>query len=335
MNLPVSLWILVARTDVSYMRQTIPHLLRTCRHPFAERVLAMDTAPLSGFMPGRYQVGTQQELEAACQTLVDQGFIDRIVKIDYDSTQIQNVYQKYFGAEQARQMLNYTHNWKGSTVYASLYCIEASATDYYLHFDADMLLHQKADFDWVNPAVRLMESNPKIVTIRPFCGPPLPEGLPLHLAGASQEEGFYGHKTFSMRTYLVDKHRFAQLAPIPLMWKYYPMLSRYFPPPFQSLFAKVERQLRPQIEPIQGAIESFEVMMNHRLKSTNFIRADLSSTDAWTLHPPKHNYDYLKALPNLIEFIEKGEYPPGQAGNYDVLLNEWSELLNAEEAINC
>ena len=332
MNVPVSLWVLVARTDVPYMLQTIPHLIRACDYPFTERVLAMDTAPLSGDKRYRYDTGTQPQLELACQTLIDQGFIDKIVKIDYNPTAIKNVYQKYFGTEQAEQMLNHTHNWKGSTVYASLYCIEASATDHYLHFDADMLLHQDADYDWISEAIQLMESIPTIATIRPRCGPPHPENKSFHPNPFIKDErGFYAHKFFSMRAYLVDRKRFAQLAPIPLMWKYYPMLSRQLPQPFQSLVAKVERRLRRHVKPIQGAIESFEPMTSKKLRDTNFVRADLSSTQAWTLHPPKHDSDYIQALPNLIKLVEQGKYPPGQAGHYDLLLDEWWELLKGEK----
>src|SRR5438045_3228205 len=58
--------ILVARTDTQFMLRTIPHLVRTCRFPFARRFLMVDTAPLGrryGRKPG---VGTAEELQACC-----------------------------------------------------------------------------------------------------------------------------------------------------------------------------------------------------------------------------------------------------------------------------
>ncbi|NEO30178.1 MAG: hypothetical protein F6K36_07000 [Symploca sp. SIO3C6] len=328
MKAPVSIWILAARTDLPYMLQTIPHLMRACNYPFTERVLAIDSAPLTGDKLRRYATGSQEELKSACQKLVDLKVIDRIAEIDYDPALIKKVYQKYFGTEQAKLMLNHTHNWKGSTIYASLYCIEASASDYYLHFDADMLLHQDQGNDWISEAIELMESIPTIVATRPLCGPPHPEGKVLYSRPAEDPRGFYPHNSFSMRAYLVNKQRFPELSPIPLMWKYYPLLSRYLPSPLQSVFASVERKLRRQVKPIKGALESFEVTSSQRLEETSFVRADLSSTKAWTIHPPDHGPEFIKALPQLISLIEQGKFPLDQAGFYDLLLNEWSDLLN-------
>ncbi|MEA5509203.1 hypothetical protein VB715_05440 [Crocosphaera sp. UHCC 0190] len=327
-KLAISLWILVARTDVPYILHTIPHLLRSCNYPFVERVIAMDTAPLTGDKRYRYDTGSQEQLDQACQTLIDQGIIDKIVKIDYSPNLIETIYEKYFGSEQAPQMLTHTHNWKGSTVYASLYCIEASASDYYLHFDADMLLYQEKDYDWISESIKLMESVPTIGAIRPRCGPPHPEGKKVDPETfVIDERGFYSHKFFSMRAYLVDRNRFAKLSPIPLMWKFPPLLSRHLPQPLQTIAGKIERRLRNTKGPVKGAIESFEPMTSERLLATDFVRADLLSTQAWTIHPPKHSAEFIEALPKLIQLIEKGEYPLEQAGYYDLILEAWFQLL--------
>jgi hypothetical protein len=329
MKPPVSVWILVARTDVPYMLQTIPHLMRACNYPFAERVLAIDTAPFTGVFPHRYNPGSQEDLKSACQKLVDLNIVDRIVEIDYSPAQVKKIYQKYFGTQQAQQILNHTHNWKGSTVYASLYCIEASATDYYLHFDADMLLHQDNSYDWISEAIQVMRSNPAIAAIRPLCGPPHPQGKAFHLRPFIKDErGFYAHKFFSMRAYLIDRKRYAQLSPIPLIWKFPPLVSRKLPAPFDKLFFQVEGRLRPNSGSIKGAIESFELMVSKKLEETSFVRADLCSTKAWTLHPSDHSAEFVKALPQLIGLIEQGEYPLDQAGHYDLRLQEWSGILN-------
>lgn len=330
MKTPVSIWILVARTDVPYLLQTIPHLLRSCHYPFVERVLAIDTAPLTGDKVYRYDTGSQEQLEQACQTLIDQGIIDRLATIDYNPDLIQTIYEKYFGSENARQMLDHTHNWKGSTVYASLYCIEAAATDHYLHFDADMLLYQAPNYDWISEGIQLMESVSNIVAIRPHCGPPHPEGKKFHANNYIKDDrGFYAHKFFSMRAYLVNRNRFANLSPIPLIWKFSPLWSRYLPNPLQALGGKIERKLRSRKGPVQGAIESFEPMSSQRLKETDFVRADLASHQAWTIHPAKHSADFIEALPTLIQLIEKGVYPPGQAGYYDLVLEAWKDFLSS------
>ncbi|BAU65642.1 hypothetical protein STA3757_30310 [Stanieria sp. NIES-3757] len=328
MRTPVSLWILVARTDVPYMLKTIPHQIRACNYPFVEKVLAMDTAPLIGDKRYRYDTGTQEQLETACQTLVEQGIIDRIVKIDYNQALIKQIYTKYFGLEQALQMLDHTHNWKGSTVYASLYCLEASASNYYLHFDADMLLYQNPNYNWISEAIKLTESVPTIAAIRPRCGPPHLAGKAFHPHSFSQDErGFLAHKFFSMRAYLLNRNRFAELSPIPLMWKHRPLLSRYLPQSLQPIAAKLERQLTRKKGPVKGAIESFEPMTSKKLATTNYVRADLISDQAWTIHPAKHTPEFIAALSNLIDAIEQGKYPSAQAGHYDLLLNKWLNFL--------
>jgi hypothetical protein len=331
---PVSVWTLVARTDVPYMLQTIPHQLRSCNYPFVEKVLAVDTAPLTGDKVSRYNTGSQKDLEVACQRLVEQGVADRIVKIDYEPARVKQIYQKYFGSEQAKQMLSHTHNWKGSTVYASLYCIEESATNYFLHFDADMLLHQAPNFDWISEAINLMKSVGTIAAIRPLCGAPHPEGkLFQPNPYLKDERGFYAHKFFSMRAYLIDRQQFAKLSPIPLMWKFPPLRSRLLPPPLQNLSAKIEGKLRHKKSyPPQGAIESFEPMTSKRLQMTDFVRADLASPQAWTIHPAKHGADFIDALPKLIQLIEQGQYPPEQAGHYDLLLDAWWQLLSRDRS---
>lgn len=330
MQPPVSVWILVARTDVPYMLQTIPHLMRACNYPFVEKVLAVDSAPLIGDKRYRYNTGSQEELEAACQRLIDQGVMDRIAKVDYSPNLIQSIYTKYFGDSFALQMLDHTHNWKGSTVYASLYCIEAAASEYYLHFDADMLLYQKPGYDWIVQAIKLMEAVPTIATIRPRCGPPHLEGKAFHPHGFEVDErGFYAHKFFSMRTYLVERSRFAQLSPIPLMWKFPPLASRRLPSPLAELAAKFERRLRGVKSPLLGAIESFEPMTSKRLEATDFVRADLDSTEAWTIHPPDHGASFIQYLPQIIRLIEQGKYPQTQAGYYDLKLQEWQNLLDS------
>ncbi|MGB5592804.1 MAG: hypothetical protein WBM62_02055, partial [Crocosphaera sp.] len=92
-----SLWMFVARTDVSFMMHTIPHLVRMNHFPFEEKVLAIDTAPLTGEKVGRPGIGTMQELQEFTQQLLKANIIDRIVDINYDPNYRQQVYRKHFG----------------------------------------------------------------------------------------------------------------------------------------------------------------------------------------------------------------------------------------------
>ncbi len=193
-----------------------------------------------------------------------------------------------------------------------------------------MHLHQEPKYEWNSKAIQLTESVPNIAITRPRCGPPHPEGKAFHPNPFTEDErGFLAHKFFSMRAYLIHRDRFAQLSPIPLMWKHRPLFSRYLPEPLQTISAKLERRLRGQKGSVKGAIASFEPMTSKKLEMSDYIRADLTSTQAWTIHPAKHGADFIKALPDLINSIEQGKYPIAQAGYYDLILEEWIELIES------
>ena len=52
------------------MINTIPHLVKMSQFPFQEKVLAIDTAPLSGEKVNRPGLGTMEELRACAEKLV-------------------------------------------------------------------------------------------------------------------------------------------------------------------------------------------------------------------------------------------------------------------------
>ena len=64
---------------------------------FEEKVLAVDTAPLSGEKVNRPGVGTMEELRNCTQLLLQHGVIDRIVDINYDPEFHRRAFRKHFG----------------------------------------------------------------------------------------------------------------------------------------------------------------------------------------------------------------------------------------------
>jgi hypothetical protein len=65
------------------------------------------------------------------------------------------------------------------------------------------------------------------------------------------------------------------------------------------------------------------------MKDTSFFRADLISDACWTLHPPDHGQKFLKYLPEIINKLESGCYPTSQEGDYDLLLDDWIEMIGS------
>ncbi|MGK7877264.1 MAG: hypothetical protein AB4426_29395 [Xenococcaceae cyanobacterium] len=306
-----SLWILVARTDIPFMMHTIPHLVGMSNFPFRERVLAVDTAPLSGDKLGRPGIGTMAELRDRTEELLKTGVVDRVVDINYDPGYRDRVYRKHFGS-----LLRQTHNYKGYPILGTIFTIEEAQSDYMLHFDSDMLLHQKSDYSWVEEGMKLMEKHPEIMSFRPLTGPPRGDGsMYQRMPYEKDPNGFYKFKFFGSRVYLINCKGFEELLPLPIIWR-----------PYRRKFMdKLPVKLQTTLNYItgKGALDSWEIMVSKQLERTDYFRGTLANPQAWTLHPKDRSPEFIQALPQIIEKIEAGEYPPEQAGYYDLKLEFW------------
>lgn len=306
-----SLWMFVARTDVSFMLYTIPHLVRMNNFPFEEKVLVVDTAPLIGDKVNRPGIGTMEELRDCTQKLLNMGVIDRVIDINYDPTYRNRVYRKHFGSP-----MQATHNYKGYPILGSILKIEECKSEYMLHFDSDMLLYQKSDYNWIEEGIKLMQKYPKMMSIRPLTGPPT-EDKTIYQSLDYQEniDGFYKFNFFGSRAYLVNCKEFANILPLPIIWRSYR----------QKFMNKLPLILKTLLNNLtgKGKLESWEVMVSKQLEDTDYFRGVLTNSQAWTLHPKDRSPAFIKALPKIIERIEAGDYPLEQAGHYDLISELW------------
>ena len=311
-----SLWILIARTDLPFMMHTIPHLVKTCNYPFEEKVLVIDTAPLSGEKLNRAGIGSLEELRNSAKKLLDAEIVDRVVDINYDPAYRKKLYQKHFGFP-----LRQTHNYKGYPILGTIFTIEECQSDYMLHFDSDMLMYQNPDYNWIAEAIELMEKHPQLMSLRPLTGPPTQDGQ-LYQTKEYQknEDDFYQFKFFSSRAYLIKRQTFEQLIPLPIIWRPYK----------NKLMEKLPLNLQTRLNYLfeKGKLDSWEIMVSQQLDNTHYFRGVLSNTKAWTLHPKDRSPKFIEALPEIINKIEAGIYPPEQAGHYDLISSLFIELLN-------
>ena len=306
-----SLWILVARTDIPFIMQTIPHLVRMSQFPFEERVLAVDTAPLSGEKVNRPGVGTMEQLRDCTNKLLKMEVVDRVVDINYDPQYRDRVYRKHFGSRIVQ-----SHNYKGYPILGTIFTIEECQSDYMLHFDSDMLLHQQADYSWIERGMELMEKHSEIMSIRPLTGPPQADGsINQRVDYETDPDGFYRFKFFGSRAYLIGSKRFDELLPLPIIWRSY--RNRFL--------NQLPLSWKTAINALtgKGKLDSWELMVSKQLKQTDYVRATLADSQAWTLHPKDRSPAFIKALPQIIQKIEAGEYPPQQAGHYDLISKLW------------
>jgi hypothetical protein len=238
-----SLWILVARTDIPFMMQTIPHLVRMSNFPFQEKVLAIDTAPLSGDKIMRPGIGTMADLRKCCQQLLESEIVDRIIDINYASDYQERVYLKHFGRK-----IRQTHNYKGYPILGTIFTIEDSGTDYMVHFDSDMLMYQKTDYSWIKESMQLMEKHPEIMSMRPLTGPPKKDGeIHQKFTYETYEKDFervFKFKFFSSRVYLINHKRSDKLLPLSIIWRSYR----------QKFFNKLPDFCRPKLTILQEKV---------------------------------------------------------------------------------
>lgn len=306
-----SLWILVARTDIPFMMQTIPHIIKMSNFPFQEKVLAIDTAPLSGDKIMRPGIGSMENLRNNCQQLLELGIIDKIVDINYHKSYQNRVYLKHFGS-----LINQSHNYKGYPILGTIFTIEECISDYIVHFDSDMLMYQKTDFSWIKESMKLMDKYPDIISMRPLTGPPKNDGeLYQQYEYKKDVDGVFKFKFFGSRVYLINKKRFDQLLPLPIIWHDYK----------NKFLHKLPNNLQTFINYFtgKGKLDSWEIMVSQQLEKTNYYRGVLANNNAWTLHPKDRNPEFIKVLPNIIKRIENGEFPNQQAGHYDLISQLW------------
>ncbi len=308
-----SLSITVARTDVPFMMHIIPHLVRSCNFPFFKRVLVMDTAPLSQEKVNRPGLGSQEDLRACCQKLIDDGVMDEVIEMDYSESYRRQTYQKYFGCSEIRP----THNYKGSPMLGYMFSIDNVPGDYLLHLDSDMLLHQEPDFNWIQLGIDLLNRRDDVMFVRPFAGFPMPgEGLHNQIKSYDYDpEGFYRFTFFSLRAFLLKRSKLEQLCPMPVAWRCFKRkwVSNLPPRVLTTINNWTGR----------GKLESWEIIMSRQLEKMNCVRATLAQPEAWTLHPRHHSPEFVANLPTIIERVERGEAPEGQVGYYDLQLESW------------
>jgi hypothetical protein len=67
-------------------------------------------------------------------------------------------------------------------------------------------------------------------------------------------------------------------------------------------------------------------MISKKLERTDYFRATLANSKAWTLHPIDRSPQFIQALPDIIDKVEAGIYPPQQAGHYDLISKLWFDV---------
>jgi hypothetical protein len=290
--------ILAGPADLPFFPRTVRHLVRACRFPFSERILVLDTLPAShrAIEPAN----CPEPVLAAAEQLRQDQIIDRLVRLDEFHRTMGPIASKHFG-----RRVRWSRDCRGIPLFGWIAGLEASASTYHVHCDSDILLYQEEGYDWIGAGMDLLQQVEEILFIAPRPGPPAPSGMLIQSQPYTEDSrGYFRFQTFSSRRYLADRRRFDRILP------------------FQGRIA-ARRLLCRSLWRGCSPIVPWEILVNNQLRSSPYVRAHLSSVRAWSLHVPDHGREFCRRMDAIVEQVERGVFPAGQAGHYDLKLELW------------
>ncbi len=237
-------------------------------------------------------------MEAILQRLLDDGMIDRVDVVPWSDNEQRRILGTYFG--DARVELK---DFSGAPIYQYLYALDCCQGEYVFHADSDMLFHRSAAGSWIEEGIALMRREPRVVVTCPRAGPPQARNWFERMTGRSFE------------TRPGDKWRRVDFTS-----------TRYF----LMDMTKFRRSL-PLVQAKAG--EPLENSLTHTFRLRGLEQWNLTTLDHWTIHPWKHDENYVRHLPDLIWAVEQGIYPFVRTGHrWDMRtegrhIEEWLRVL--------
>lgn len=293
----VSFTVNACNSDAQFIEPTLRHMLQALNYPFSERLVAYDP----GHQEGKYAARAGSDrvtMESILQRLLDDGVIDRVDVIPWDEAEQRRILGIYFG--DARVELK---DFSGAPIYQYLYALDNCRGDYIFHADSDMLFHRAVAGTWIEQGIELMQREPKVVVTCPRAGPPQARNWLERLTGRSFEpragKPWRRVDFTSTRYFLLDMAKFRDALPLV--------------------------QTKPG-EPLENSL-------THTFRLRGFEHWNLTTLDHWTIHPWKHDENYVRHLPDLIWAVEQGLYPFVRTGHrWDMrteghYIEEWLRVL--------
>lgn len=285
-------------TDAQFLEQTLRHALRTLNFSFTERLIAYDPGNPMGKYDSRSR-GDENELLAIFARLLADGLIDRIDTVPWDDGNQTAILKKYFGRDDIA-----LKDFSGAPIYQYLYALDKCKSDYVFHMDSDMLFHVTPGISWLTKGIELLQHEPAVVFVTCRGGPPQAnnwlERLLKRPLGPKPAGNWSKADTLSTRYFLMDRTRFQDIL-LPIV------------------------QSKPN-EPLENSI-------THTLKLRGLERWTTTGYENWSIHPWKHDENYIAHLDDLIWAVENGIYPFVRTGyRWDMRtegenIQEWLAVL--------
>ncbi len=294
-------FIFIARSDVRFIEKTIPYLIKFLEKASCKITLILDTRNPSGVLGSTLSQGNMDEITNKIENFQD-NFNFEFLKSSYDLKSIRSKNRLQFNFP-----FRETHCFRGYPIYGSFKQFIDTDSKYILHLDCDMIFYEAPTFSWIQEGIRVMEENEDILCVLPRGGPPTKDGS-LHQGSTSyksdEKRGLYLFKNFTSRHYLIHRERFLSLLPLKPLWLSWrePIKSRLFG---------------------NGKMLCWETMVEHALEKSDMWRADLMTDQAWSLHPGDRSKEFYQLLPQIIDSINRNEFPEEQRGHFDLRLSDW------------
>jgi len=277
-----------------------------CKRAQSHVSLVLDTKKPSGLLATAVNQSEFQILQKLLEDL-ERKYGFNLILAEYLEQQIRS---------QNKLQFNYpfkeTHCFRGYPIYGSFKQFIDTDSKYILHLDCDMIFYEAPAFSWVQEGIRIMEENEDILCVLPKGGPPTKDGS-LHQGSTpfktDEKRGLYLFKNFTSRHYLIHRERFLSLLPLKPLWLSWrePIKSRFFG---------------------TGKMLCWESMVEHALEKSVLWRADLMTDQAWSLHPGDRSEEFYQLLPQIIDSVNRNEFPEEQRGHFDLRLCDWKHFLN-------
>lgn len=293
----VSFSVNICNADAPFLEPTVRHMLRSLNYPFSERVLTYDPGKQEGKYADRIQ-GERQSIEAICERLLADGIIDRVDLIPWSDDEQNRILSAYFGNADIE-----LKDFSGAPIYQYLYALDRCHGDYVFHADSDMLFHRSGAGSWVRDGITLLREQPKVVVTCPRAGPPQATTWWEKLSGKPRKT-----------------------PPLPPWRRVNFTSTRYF-----LLDVAKFRACLPLLREKPG--EPLENSLTHTFRSRGYEQWNLTTYDYWSIHPWRHDENYIRYLPDLIWAVENNVYPFRRTGYaWDMrtegeLIGEWLRAL--------
>lgn len=310
----ITLQINISPGDVKYASLSVPEIVS--KHPsIKERLLIVDCCrpqktklvdPDKRFPKDIFDKNVETIKDIAKMLLVA-NIVSRVYYLFKDDEIIDVLAQKYLGGA-----YHTTHSSGGTANMSYWAGIELAKTQYVLHYDGDILLYQKEGYDWALIAADLLYKNENAIIAVPRLCPPVPnldapslnEGRPF-----SSDKDYWVNDWFSTRHFLIDKHKLQRFLPLPTFKIRLELLLRW-----------VTRRAFP-IDP--------EILMFRSIGRRGGKRLILKSQNVWITHPVIKNEAFVEHLPKIIGLVNQNQYPKGQIGKEDMVLEDWLNFISS------